>query len=530
MEMGKIEPNMKILTSNYRTGLLAAFTLATGSLFAAQGPQPTICTRACWGARSTACSGDIGSLSRAIVHHTAGTGDYTTDYEAGKSKVRGIQNYHMDTQGWCDIGYHFLVNAGGDIYEGRRNSMAGLPRGAHDGCNADSFGFNVMGYYHPPYNQSFTAASRASLEAVMAWRMPSGWSAYGSGTYCSAGGVGTLDGHYKVKATACPGDGIIPQIPGIRDGTMARKNGQKPPYLFGAGTEGWTAGNGICCGLGWTATGWPGVIYGDQSAGDASFYGPQTSFAAPGESVINVSLYPQNGNTAAHDMQLFWTSSAEPFWDAAKSTPVVNYTGQNNWVTLNLDASGNGKFVGQNITRLRLDFDNVNQGNRWILNHVIVQSTLRWRFDTSTMGWTAGNSVLAPWWVGSGWPGCIVVDQTGNDASIISGSQYFASAGPYNYIGGSKDTIHVRIYPQNGNTVAHDMQVFWTTTGDGAWSESKSVQATFNAQNAWADVYLPVGDNPSWVGAHVNNLRLDFDQTNHGNRWIIDYVSFEYRP
>src|SRR6266540_3396735 len=94
----------------------------------------------------------------------------------------------MDSNGWCDIAYHFLVTAGGYIYEGRKNSMTGLPKGSHDCANGNSFGFNVMGYYHPPYNQTFTSASRASLEAVIAWRMPSGWSPYGSGPYCQAGG------------------------------------------------------------------------------------------------------------------------------------------------------------------------------------------------------------------------------------------------------------------------------------------------------------------------------------------------------
>jgi hypothetical protein len=217
-------------------GLLLTLTSTTQ---AGQGPQPSICNRACWTARNSSCS-TMSALNRGIIHHTAGAGEYTTSYETGKAKVRGVQNYHMDTQGWCDIGYHFLVNAGGHIYEGRKNSMTGLPRGAHDGCNDNSFGFNVMGYYHPPYNQTFTSASRASLEAVIAWRMPSSWSATGSGTYCG-NSVGTLDGHYKVKSTACPGDGIIPSIPSIRTGVMNRKNGtstarMSPSMFYDTGT------------------------------------------------------------------------------------------------------------------------------------------------------------------------------------------------------------------------------------------------------------------------------------------------------
>lgn len=206
------------------TAIGVALLGVTLAAHAGQGPKPTICTRSCWGARASSGCGSMSSLTRAIIHHTAGASDFTTSYETGKAKVRGVQNLHMDGNGWCDIAYHFLVNGGGHIYEGRVGSMTGLTRGAHDGCNDNSFGFNVLGYYHPPYNHNFTTAAQASLEAVIAWRMPSSWSASGSGSYCG-NSVGTLDGHYKVKSTACPGDGIIPSIPSIRTGVTNRKNG-----------------------------------------------------------------------------------------------------------------------------------------------------------------------------------------------------------------------------------------------------------------------------------------------------------------
>jgi hypothetical protein len=214
----------KLSVAAVLTAAFAATFMPTAEAQTCKAPQPTICVRSCWVARAPKCSITYdGSLTRAIIHHTAGAGDYTTDYTAGKSKVRGIQNYHMDANGWCDIGYHFLVNAGGDIYEGRYGSMASNTHGAHDGCNASSFGFNVMGYYHPPYNQTFTTASKNALMDIIAWRMPGGWSATSSGTYCG-NSVGTLDGHYKVKATACPGDIIIPQIPSIRSGVASRRD------------------------------------------------------------------------------------------------------------------------------------------------------------------------------------------------------------------------------------------------------------------------------------------------------------------
>src|SRR5688572_12747440 len=104
---------------SYRKSLAIAGLMLTtfaATTQAGQGPQPSICNRSCWGARNSSCT-TMSALNRAIIHHTAGAGEYTTSLETGKAKVRGVQNYHMDTQGWCDIGYHFLVNAGGHIYE-----------------------------------------------------------------------------------------------------------------------------------------------------------------------------------------------------------------------------------------------------------------------------------------------------------------------------------------------------------------------------------------------------------------------------
>ncbi len=502
-------------------------------------PMPTICNRACWGARAPACEpGNISALTRAIVHHTAGTGDYTTDYEAGKAKVRGVQNYHIDSVGFCDVSYHFLVNAGGHIYEGRNNALFGLPKGYHDCCNNNSFGFNVMGYYHPPYNQTFTQASLDSLNAVIAWRMPAGWSPYGTTAYCGAT-VGTLDGHRRVSicnngtagGSACPGDGIYNSFitdnrsaGPIRNSVAARRTPApsytNPPYLFGANTEGWTAGNGLTAPW-WTGSGWPGVLVTDQNGGDGYMHSPATSFVGGWDTSVNVQVYPQNGTTAGHDMQLFWKTTGENFWDSAKASPMVGYTAQNSWIRLNLDA-GSAKWVGQTMSQLRLDFDQNNQGVRWIVNHIYPQNTPKWWLDSgNAAGWTLGNSLSGLTWTDCcGWPGVMYADQTGSDAYFFSPT--------FSYLGGVNDKFFVRLFPQNGNTANHQVKVYWTTAGDNTWSESKSSETVyFTAQDAWADLGIRVGANPNWSSDFVTRIRLDVDgnTVNSQTRWIVDYVA-----
>jgi hypothetical protein len=266
----------------------AVMFLAT-EILAGQGPQPSICTRSCWGARSPQCSiSQMSTLTRAIIHHTAGASDWTTDYETAKSKVRGAQNLHMDANGWCDIGYHFLVSAGGHIFEGRSGSMTGLPKGAHDGCNTDSFGFTLLGYYHSPYYQQPTSDSRDRLYKTIAWRMPSAWSPYGGSTYCSVSNVGRLAGHRNVKSTACPGSTMYdPYITGNLNGGEARDkvNNYKNSTSSTTNRKGiarTATGNGY-----WIVASDGGVF----SFGDAAFYGSAANLGI--NNVVGIAARPQ---------------------------------------------------------------------------------------------------------------------------------------------------------------------------------------------------------------------------------------------
>jgi len=187
---------------------MVAFTLAGAAVVHAAGgfPQPSICTRSCWGARSTSVS-QMGSLTRAVVHHTATAADFnTTSQSTSAANVRAIQNYHMDTNGWADIGYHFLVDKLGNRFEGRNSSISAKPSGAHDGVNSNSMGFNLMGYFHSPYNQTPPSVQRNAMYDIIAWKMPTGFTGYGGGSYGGRSNVGYLCGHRDALATACPGD------------------------------------------------------------------------------------------------------------------------------------------------------------------------------------------------------------------------------------------------------------------------------------------------------------------------------------
>lgn len=299
-----------------------------------------------------------------------------------------------------------------------------------------------------------------------------------------------------------------------------------PPYEFASDEMGWLPGN-YASAIGWTNQGWPGVIYYDQTGPDSWLYSPYMLLAGgTTPKSVNVSLYEQNGNTPYHDMQVFWKSNAYNWWDGAFSSPAVGYTCQNAWTAVNLNVE-NGYWSNQTINQLRLDFDNASTATRHIVNHVIVQDQLRWSFDTSVQQWFAGNSLTAPWWWSDvGFPGMLVTDQTGGDAFMYSP----LIGGAYNYLGGVNDKIHVRLFPAGGSPY-HDMQVFWIQNGNQTWDSVKSsVVVNYTADSQWADVYIPVGQNPLWgQWGQIQEIRLDLDNGNNtGCRYHIDFIKMEY--
>jgi hypothetical protein len=76
-------------------------------------------TRSEWGARAYTCSSALPPNDGLVVHYSAADADEQADHANCDERVRGIQSYHMNTKGWCDIAYNFLVCKHGYIFEGR---------------------------------------------------------------------------------------------------------------------------------------------------------------------------------------------------------------------------------------------------------------------------------------------------------------------------------------------------------------------------------------------------------------------------
>jgi N-acetylmuramoyl-L-alanine amidase len=162
------------------------------------------------------------ALRLAIVHHTAGSNSYRPSQSA--AIVRAIEIYHVLGNGWNDIGYNFLVDKYGQVFEGRYGGMDRNVVGAHaQGFNTGSVGVALLGTYA---STAPSPAALRSLEALLAWRLDLAHVDPRSAlTYLSGGnprfGPGipiflrTISGHRDTGYTTCPGYALYRRLPVI---------------------------------------------------------------------------------------------------------------------------------------------------------------------------------------------------------------------------------------------------------------------------------------------------------------------------
>ncbi len=169
--------------------------------------KPKIISRAEWGARNPKYDySNHPYFNKMTLHHSAGWA--ATTLEEGKAAVKSIQEFHQDGRGWSDIGYHFLVDMGGNIYQGRPETVLGAHVG---GANTGNIGVCILGCYHPPESSipcydEMTYNSEQSLIQLYAWI---------SDTY----GVEPklLKGHRDYfGTTSCPGNNVWSKLPELR--------------------------------------------------------------------------------------------------------------------------------------------------------------------------------------------------------------------------------------------------------------------------------------------------------------------------
>jgi hypothetical protein len=180
--------------------------------------QPFIVPRESWGADESIVRAEpryAEELHLAVVHHTAGSTPATPEESA--AVLRAIQVYHVKSNGWNDIGYNFLLDPLGQVFEGRVGGIERNVIGAHAlGFNTGSVGIALLGNFE---KKAVTPEARAALPAFLAWRLDVGHlDPLSTVTYVSDGTpyeLRAISGHRDVNATACPGAKLFPELDAV---------------------------------------------------------------------------------------------------------------------------------------------------------------------------------------------------------------------------------------------------------------------------------------------------------------------------
>jgi flagellar hook assembly protein FlgD len=187
---------------------------------------PTLVPRLAWAGSSTALRRDspryADALRFAVVHHTAGANPSTPAQSV--AIVRAIAAYHVHSNGWDDIGYNFLVDRFGQVFEGRYGGTDRNVIGAHaQGFNTGSVGVALIGIYA---SATPTAAARDALARLIAWRLDIAHvDPLSTLTYLSGGNpkypagvpvfLRAVSGHRDTGFTSCPGDRVYGLLPAV---------------------------------------------------------------------------------------------------------------------------------------------------------------------------------------------------------------------------------------------------------------------------------------------------------------------------
>ncbi len=235
--------------SDQRLGHVSVFSVADGAAAgrvtsqvvgapamaaaAAATTEPTVVSRQGWGADPALMTWapQFYATRKLVVHHTDTSNDYA-DQAGAEAQIRAIYAYHAVTQDWGDIGYNFLIDRFGTVYEGRysRDYAGANPTGddaagngvtgAHaSGWNSGTVGVALLGTLT---TQDATPAAREALTRLLAWEAsrngidPEATEPFTNPVSGATINTPNIAGHRNYVATACPGDTFYPTLPQLR--------------------------------------------------------------------------------------------------------------------------------------------------------------------------------------------------------------------------------------------------------------------------------------------------------------------------
>jgi N-acetylmuramoyl-L-alanine amidase/Secretion system C-terminal sorting domain len=186
-------------------------------------PQPASRKRAEWGAALNlneniySGSPSFTTVTHIIVHHSDGS-NTSSDWDA---VVRAILDFHVNTNGWADVAYNWLIAPTGKLYVGRGGGNNVL--GAHYCAkNGNTMGICLLGNYT---NVAPTDTALKTLEKIIAWKCTDSNIDPLATANHAVGNLKTIEGHRSGCATDCPGNMTYALLDNIRTNVSKIVNG-----------------------------------------------------------------------------------------------------------------------------------------------------------------------------------------------------------------------------------------------------------------------------------------------------------------
>lgn len=197
-------------------------------------PRPQVTPRAVWGANESLVREPpkyVHRVRAVFLHHTDHVNTY--DCDDVPAMLRALEADHVLAEGWDDLGYNFVVDRCGTVYEGRAGDGRRPVQGAHTkGFNKYSVGIAALGTFHE--GARVPRVMLEAIAAVAAWLLPAGADPHGRVRLTSTsdesrhpkGTTATfrvISGHRDAFGTRCPGDALYAALPLVRDEVERRR-------------------------------------------------------------------------------------------------------------------------------------------------------------------------------------------------------------------------------------------------------------------------------------------------------------------
>lgn len=144
----------------------------------------------------------MGSINRITVHHEGWTPVTFSDFRRTAERIEHDRHVHVDHRGWGDIGYHYIIDRDGRLWEGRSIEYQGAHVAGH---NENNIGIMCLGNFDQqrPTDRQFDALVDTLRKLRARHNVP----------------VSRIYTHQELSPSACPGTNLQPRMVELRRGS-----------------------------------------------------------------------------------------------------------------------------------------------------------------------------------------------------------------------------------------------------------------------------------------------------------------------